>query len=132
MLRPRARLLVDDRHRLSQATRIGRGPGSGKGKTAGRGHKGQKARAGGGVRPGFEGGQTPLYRTHPKHGFKNHGYGRTPLLVVVVVVVLLLLLLLPAMQPTGAVQARAHVRAVLRQVQEGDEPSELGQAAGVD
>ena len=52
-----------------QAYRKGRRHGSGNGKTAGRGHKGQKARAGGGVRPGFEGGQTPLYRRMPKRGF---------------------------------------------------------------
>lgn len=51
--------------------RKGRGPGSGNGKTAGRGHKGQKARSGGGVRPGFEGGQMPLYRRLPKRGFNN-------------------------------------------------------------
>ena len=51
--------------------RIGRGPGSGLGKTAGKGHKGQKARKGGGVAPGFEGGQMPLYRRLPKRGFKN-------------------------------------------------------------
>lgn len=51
--------------------RKGRGQGSGNGKTAGRGHKGQKARAGGGVRRGFEGGQWPLYRRIPKRGFKN-------------------------------------------------------------
>ena len=51
--------------------RIGRGIGSGTGKTAGRGHKGQKARTGGTVRPGFEGGQMPLYRRLPKRGFKN-------------------------------------------------------------
>lgn len=51
--------------------RLGRGIGSGKGKTAGRGHKGQKARSGGGVRRGFEGGQTPLYRRLPKRGFTN-------------------------------------------------------------
>ena len=49
----------------------GRGPGSGNGKTAGKGHKGQNARSGGGVRPGFEGGQLPLYRKLPKRGFKN-------------------------------------------------------------
>ena len=49
----------------------GRGMGSGLGKTAGRGHKGQKARSGGGVRRGFEGGQTPLYRRLPKRGFTN-------------------------------------------------------------
>ena len=52
--------------------RIGRGHGSGNGKTAGKGHKGQNARSGGGVRPGFEGGQLPLYRKLPKRGFKNH------------------------------------------------------------
>jgi len=53
------------------ATRVGRGTGSGCGKTSGRGHKGQKARSGGGVRPGFEGGQMPIYRRLPKRGFKN-------------------------------------------------------------
>ena len=53
------------------AWRKGRGPGSGNGKTAGKGHKGQNARSGGGVRPGFEGGQLPLYRKHPKRGFTN-------------------------------------------------------------
>ena len=52
-------------------TRVGRGTGSGCGKTSGRGHKGQKARSGGGVRPGFEGGQMPIYRRLPKRGFKN-------------------------------------------------------------
>lgn len=51
--------------------RIGRGTSSGTGKTAGRGHKGQNARSGGGVRPGFEGGQNPLYRRLPKRGFIN-------------------------------------------------------------
>ncbi|MGI6005173.1 MAG: 50S ribosomal protein L15 [Christensenellales bacterium] len=51
--------------------RVGRGIGSGLGKTSGRGHKGQKARAGGGVRPGFEGGQMPLARRVPKRGFYN-------------------------------------------------------------
>jgi large subunit ribosomal protein L15 len=51
--------------------RLGRGIGSGQGKTAGRGHKGQKARSGGGTRPGFEGGQMELYRRLPKRGFKN-------------------------------------------------------------
>ena len=54
-----------------QAWRKGRGAGSGNGKTAGKGHKGQNARSGGGVRPGFEGGQIPLYRKHPKRGFNN-------------------------------------------------------------
>ena len=52
-------------------TRVGRGIGSGLGKTSGRGHKGQKARSGGGVRRGFEGGLTPLYRRLPKRGFTN-------------------------------------------------------------
>jgi len=51
--------------------RVGRGIASGNGKTAGRGHKGQNARSGGGVRPGFEGGQNPLYRRLPKRGFTN-------------------------------------------------------------
>lgn len=51
--------------------RVGRGPGSGHGKTSGRGHKGQKARAGGNIRPGFEGGQMPLQRRVPKRGFTN-------------------------------------------------------------
>ncbi len=51
--------------------RIGRGPASGQGKTAGKGHKGQKARAGHGMRPGFEGGQMPLQRRLPKRGFNN-------------------------------------------------------------
>ena len=66
------------RHELSPAEgsvkpawRKGRGPGSGNGKTAGKGHKGQNARSGGGVRPGFEGGQIPLYRKLPKRGFNN-------------------------------------------------------------
>lgn len=53
------------------AYRKGRGVGSGNGKTGGRGHKGQNARAGGGVRPGFEGGQMPIYRRLPKRGFNN-------------------------------------------------------------
>ncbi|MDD4809028.1 MAG: 50S ribosomal protein L15 [Bacilli bacterium] len=51
--------------------RVGRGVGSGLGKTSGKGHKGQNARSGGGVRPGFEGGQTPLFRRLPKRGFSN-------------------------------------------------------------
>ena len=55
----------------SDVFRRGRGHGSGNGKTAGKGHKGQKARSGGGVRPGFEGGQMPLYRRLPKRGFTN-------------------------------------------------------------
>lgn len=54
-----------------EVKRIGRGHGSGNGKTAGKGHKGQKARSGGGVRPGFEGGQMPLQRRVPKRGFNN-------------------------------------------------------------
>ena len=65
-------------HELQPATgsrkernRVGRGQGSGNGKTAGRGSKGQKARSGGGVRLGFEGGQTPLFRRIPKRGFQN-------------------------------------------------------------
>ncbi len=57
---------------VSDRYRKGRGPGSGNGKTAGKGHKGQNARSGGGVRTGFEGGQFPLYRKLPKRGFKNH------------------------------------------------------------
>ena len=55
----------------SSRKRIGRGIGSGTGKTSGKGHKGQNARSGGGVRPGFEGGQMPLYRRLPKRGFNN-------------------------------------------------------------
>ena len=55
----------------TERRRVGRGTGSGLGKTSGKGHKGQKARSGGGVRRGFEGGQTPLYRRLPKRGFKN-------------------------------------------------------------
>jgi len=54
--------------------RIGRGQGSGNGKTAGKGHKGQNARSGGGVRPGFEGGQLPLYRRLSKRGFNNYNF----------------------------------------------------------
>ena len=56
--------------------RKGRGTGSGNGKTAGKGHKGQNARSGGGVRPGFEGGQLPLYRKLPKRGFNNYRFGK--------------------------------------------------------
>ncbi|QFG00847.1 50S ribosomal protein L15 [Psychrobacillus glaciei] len=55
----------------SSRKRIGRGIGSGTGKTSGKGHKGQNARSGGGVRPGFEGGQNPLFRRLPKRGFTN-------------------------------------------------------------
>ena len=61
---------------VKAAYRKGRGPGSGNGKTAGKGHKGQNARSGGGVRPGFEGGQIPLYRKLPKRGFYNQ-FGKT-------------------------------------------------------
>lgn len=70
-------------HELRPATgakklpvRKGRGHASGNGKTAGRGHKGQNARAGGGVRPGFEGGQMPLYRRIPKRGFNNKKFAK--------------------------------------------------------
>lgn len=56
----------------TQSKRLGRGIGSGLGKTSGKGHKGQWARSGGGVRPGFEGGQMPLIRRIPKRGFNNH------------------------------------------------------------
>ena len=56
---------------VREVKRIGRGHGSGQGKTAGKGHKGQKARAGRGIRPGFEGGQMPLQRRVPKRGFNN-------------------------------------------------------------
>lgn len=56
---------------VREVKRIGRGAGSGNGKTAGKGHKGQKARAGRGIRPGFEGGQMPLQRRIPKRGFNN-------------------------------------------------------------
>jgi large subunit ribosomal protein L15 len=61
--------------------RVGRGPGSGHGKTSTRGSKGQKARSGGGVRPGFEGGQMPLYRRLPKRGFLPYG-GKTEYAIV--------------------------------------------------
>ena len=71
-------------HELSPAAgstkerkRIGRGAGSGQGKTAGKGHKGQKARAGRGMRPGFEGGQMPLHRRLPKKGFNNARFQST-------------------------------------------------------
>ena len=70
-------------HKLSPAEgsvkedfRKGRGAGSGNGKTAGKGHKGQNARSGGGVRLGFEGGQLPLYRKLPKRGFNNDRFGK--------------------------------------------------------
>ena len=61
---------------VAKGFRKGRGPGSGNGKTAGKGHKGQNARSGGGVRPGFEGGQLPLYRKLPKRGFNNYRFGK--------------------------------------------------------
>ena len=61
---------------LKERFRKGRGAGSGNGKTAGKGHKGQNARSGGGVRPGFEGGQLPLYRKLPKRGFNNFRFGK--------------------------------------------------------
>ena len=57
-----------------QKKRLGRGPGSGTGKTSGKGHKGQNARSGGGVRPGFEGGQMPLYRRIARRGFSNYRF----------------------------------------------------------
>ena len=61
---------------VKERFRKGRGAGSGNGKTAGKGHKGQNARSGGGVRPGFEGGQLPLYRKLPKRGVKNFLFGK--------------------------------------------------------
>ena len=61
---------------VQEKFRKGRGAGSGNGKTAGKGHKGQNARSGGGVRPGFEGGQLPLYRKLPKRGFNNARFGK--------------------------------------------------------
>ena len=61
---------------VKNSFRKGRGAGSGNGKTAGKGHKGQNARSGGGVRPGFEGGQLPLYRKLPKRGFNNSRFGK--------------------------------------------------------
>jgi len=57
--------------------RLGRGEGSGHGKTCGKGHKGQKARSGGGIRIGFEGGQMPLYRKLPRRGFNNYNFRTT-------------------------------------------------------
>ena len=65
----------------AKAYRKGRGAGSGNGKTSGRGHKGQKARSGGGVRPGFEGGQMPLYRRLPKRGFNNKRFAPAYIIV---------------------------------------------------
>ena len=61
---------------VKKSFRKGRGAGSGNGKTAGKGHKGQNARSGGGVRPGFEGGQLPLYRKLPKRGFNNFRFSK--------------------------------------------------------
>ena len=61
---------------VKEGFRKGRGAGSGNGKTAGKGHKGQNARSGGGVRPGFEGGQLPLYRKLPKRGFNNSRFAK--------------------------------------------------------
>ena len=61
---------------VKEGFRKGRGAGSGNGKTAGKGHKGQNARSGGGVRPGFEGGQLPLYRKLPKRGFNNARFAK--------------------------------------------------------
>ena len=61
-------------HKRKKRKRVGRGTGSGHGKTSGKGHKGQKARAGKGIRPGFEGGQMPLHRRLPKKGFSNEAF----------------------------------------------------------
>ena len=61
---------------VKDVKRIGRGHGSGQGKTAGKGHKGQKARSGGSIRPGFEGGQMPLQRRIPKRGFNNKVFAK--------------------------------------------------------
>ena len=61
---------------VKEPKRKGRGAGSGNGKTAGKGHKGQNARSGGGVRPGFEGGQMPLQRRMPKRGFDNSAFAK--------------------------------------------------------
>ena len=66
---------------VKEGFRKGRGAGSGNGKTAGKGHKGQNARSGGGVRPGFEGGQLPLYRKLPKRGFNNFRFAKQYTLV---------------------------------------------------
>jgi large subunit ribosomal protein L15 len=63
--------LTPSRGSTSARKRVGRGPGSGLGKTSGKGHKGHKARTGGGTNPGFEGGQMPMYRRLPKRGFTN-------------------------------------------------------------
>ena len=66
--------LIPNEGSVKNRKRIGRGPGSGTGKTSGKGHKGQNARSGGGVRPGFEGGQIPLFRRLPKRGFSNANF----------------------------------------------------------
>ena len=66
---------------VKESFRKGRGAGSGNGKTAGKGHKGQNARSGGGVRPGFEGGQLPLYRKLPKRGFNNSRFAKQYVIV---------------------------------------------------
>lgn len=63
--------LAPEKGAKSSRKRLGKGPGSGLGKTSGKGHKGHRARSGGGVRPGFEGGQMPIHRRLPKRGFKN-------------------------------------------------------------
>jgi large subunit ribosomal protein L15 len=63
--------LAPEKGAKSSRKRLGKGPGSGLGKTSGKGHKGHKARSGGGVRPGFEGGQMPIHRRLPKRGFTN-------------------------------------------------------------
>ncbi len=70
--------LAPEKGQRKARKRIGRGEASGTGKTAGRGHKGQNARSGGGVRPGYEGGQMPIHRRLPKRGFKNHFKKSTP------------------------------------------------------
>ena len=64
--------LAPEKGQRKNRKRVGRGVGSGSGKTAGRGSKGQNCRSGGGVRPGYEGGQMPIHRRLPKRGFKNH------------------------------------------------------------
>ncbi len=73
-------ITLSDLHPADNSTkknkRLGQGPGSGKGKTSGKGHKGDKSRTGGGVRPGFEGGQMPLTRRTPKRGFNNARFAK--------------------------------------------------------
>jgi large subunit ribosomal protein L15 len=64
--------LAPEKGQRKSGKRVGRGVGSGSGKTAGKGNKGQNCRSGGGVRPGYEGGQMPIHRRLPKRGFKNH------------------------------------------------------------